>query len=358
MNSKLKFTNLHHSSFFSTVREKVDNYFQEKKISKQGNKAIWIKAFTFLFGHFLLYALIISGVFQPIILLPLAVLLGVFSAFIGFNIGHDAMHGSFSASPKINKVFSYTFHLVGANPYIWNISHNIVHHTYTNIAGHDEDIEVAPGLIRLSKEEKLNKFHRFQHLYAFPLYSLASLSWLFRKDYKKFFQPKIGQHKAKHPRIEYFNLFFYKLLYCFLFIGIPLLFTDLSWWQVLIGFFALHLSQGLVMGLVFQLAHLIEETDFPIPNEDGNIEDAWAEHQMKTTANFSSKSKLAAFLLGGLNRQIEHHLFPKISHIHYPAISTIIKDTANAYKLPYIENTTFLLALKSHYAVLKKFSVA
>lgn len=356
MNAKLKFTNLRHSSFFFTVREKVDAYFQEKKISKHGNTALWIKASIFLFGYFFLYILIISNPFNLVIMLLLAILLGMFGAFIGFNVCHDAMHGSLSANPKVNKAFSYTFHLVGANPYVWNISHNIVHHTYTNVAGHDEDIEIAPGLIRLSKEEKLNKLHRFQHLYAFPLYSLSSLSWLFRKDYKKFFQTKIGQYQAKHPKIEYFNLFFYKLLYCLIFIGGPLLLTDLSWWQVLIGFFALHFAQGLVMGLVFQLAHLVEETALPIPNKDGNIEDAWAEHQMKTTANFSSKSKLAAFLLGGLNRQIEHHLFPKISHIHYPAISKIIKETAETYKLPYIENNTFFAALKSHYNILKRFS--
>lgn len=359
LSKKLKFTNTHQSSFFSDVRKKVDSYFQEEAISRKANSTMWIKVTVFLSGFLLLYFLIISNVFSPWVMLLFAALLGVFSAFIGFNICHDAIHGSLSSNNKVNKLFSVLFHFVGANPYVWNITHNVVHHTYTNIAGHDEDIEIAPGLIRLSTDEKLNKLHRFQHWYAFPLYSLASLSWIFRKDFKKFFQDKVGEHPTvNHPRIEYFNLFFFKLLYYFLFLILPILLTDITWWQGVLGFLVLHFAQGLVMGLVFQLAHVVEGTEFPIPNREGNIEDAWAEHQMRTTANFSMKSKVAAFLLGGLNQQVEHHLFPKICHVHYPAISKIVRETAHEYKLPYLENDTFADALKSHYSMLKKYSAA
>lgn len=290
------------------------------------------------------------------VMFGMALLLGICSALIGFNICHDAIHGSFSANTNVNKIFSFVFNLIGASPYVWNITHNVVHHTYTNIPGHDEDIEVAPGLIRLAEEDKVTKIQRFQHLYAFALYSLASLSWVFRKDYIKFFKKKIGHHPtANHPKREYFNLFFYKALYYFLFIGLPLLTLDITWWQFLIGFLGLHLAEGLVMGLVFQLAHVVEGTEFPLPNEEGNIEEAWANHQMRTTANFATKSKLAGFLLGGLNQQIEHHLFPKVCHIHYPAISDIIKQTAQEFNLPYIESPSFFAALQSHYRMLKKF---
>lgn len=357
--NKLRFTNTHRSSFFVDVRQKVDRYFQENQLSKKGNTAMWFKAIIFLSGFFLLYFLILSNLFSPLTMLLFAVLLGIFSAIIGFNICHDAIHGAFSSRSWVNKAFSSLFHFVGANPYVWNITHNVVHHTYTNIAGHDEDLEIAPGLIRLSDDEELTKAHRFQHLYAFPLYSLASLSWIFRKDYIKFFRSKIGEHPTpKHPAIEVFNLFFFKFLYYFLFLILPILITDITWWQGIIGFLALHFAQGLVMGLVFQLAHVVEGTEFPLPNSDGNIEDAWAEHQMRTTANFSMKSKVAAFLLGGLNQQVEHHLFPKICHIHYPAISNIVRETALEYKLPYLENKTFFDAMISHYNMLKKYSVA
>ncbi|AHM62724.1 linoleoyl-CoA desaturase [Flammeovirgaceae bacterium 311] len=354
MSQKVKFININQSSFFATVRKRVDAYFKENGISKNGNSLLWTKTVIYLLGFVSLYLLIISGWFGAWAMLGMAVMLGVFSAFIGFNICHDAIHGSFSGNQKVNRGLSYLFHLIGANPYLWDITHNIVHHTYTNIPGHDEDIEIAPGLIRLDENEKINKVQRYQHFYAFFLYGLASLSWVLRKDYIKFFQKQIGQHTAKHPKIEYFNLFFFKILYYFLFIGMPLLLLDISWWQLAIGFLMMHLAEGFVMGLVFQLAHVVEGTDFPLPNEQGNVEEAWAVHQMRTTANFAPKSKIASFLLGGLNRQIEHHLFPRVSHVHYPSISVIIRQTAKEFNLPYIESSSIYTALRSHYRILRK----
>ncbi|MCC9138147.1 fatty acid desaturase family protein [Pontibacter silvestris] len=354
MSQKVKFINTNKSAFFATTRKRVDAYFKEREASKNANRLMWIKGVFFLAGFFSLYLLILSGWFGALAMLGMALVLGAFAAFIGFNICHDAIHGSFSKNSKINKGLSYLFYLIGANPYLWNISHNIVHHTFTNIPGHDEDIEVAPGLIRLDESEKVNKIQRYQHLYAFWLYGLASLSWVLRKDYVKFFQKQIGQHSAKHPKQEYFNLFFYKILHYFIFIGVPLLVLNLTWWQAAIGFLVMHLAEGVVMGLVFQLAHVVEGTDFPVPNEQGNVEEAWAEHQMRTTANFAPKSAVASFFLGGLNRQIEHHLFPKVCHIHYPAISVIVRQTAEEFNLPYIECPTFFSAIQSHYRILRK----
>lgn len=355
MLQKVKFIDVKKSAFFATTRQRVDAYFKEQKISKHANSAMWFKTIFFLSGYILIYALIISNVFSAWTMLGLAMLQGMFSAFIGFNVSHDAIHGSFSASKIVNKILSSSFYLLGANPYVWSISHNIVHHTYTNIHHHDEDIEIAPGLIRVDTEEKVTKMQRYQQIYAFALYSLASLSWVFTKDFKKFFQKKIGQHpNGKHPRVEYFNLFFFKAIYYFLFIVLPLIVLDITWWQFVIGFLVMHFTEGLVIGLVFQLAHVVEQTSFPMPNEQGNVEESWAVHQMQTTANFSPNSFMAGFLCGGLNRQIEHHLFPKICHIHYGAISPIIQATAREYNVPYLENSSFLTALGSHYRLLKK----
>jgi linoleoyl-CoA desaturase len=356
MSSKVRFVDAHKSEFFATVKKRVDHYFKENNLSKNANGAMWAKTVFFLGGSVILYALIISNQFSPMVMLLLAILLGMFAAFIGFNVCHDAIHGSYSGNPKVNRVLSLVFNLIGANAYVWSITHNIVHHTFTNIPGHDEDIEVAPGLIRLSPEEKINKIQRYQHLYAFLLYGLASLSWVFRKDYKKFFQKKIGNYdNSRYPKTELFNLFFFKAVYYTLFIVVPLIVLDITWWQFLIGFVAMHLAEGLVLGLVFQLAHVVEGTDFPMPNEKGNIEEAWAIHQMRTTANFARNSTLANFLCGGLNFQIEHHLFPRICHIHYRPISDIVKQTAEEFNLPYIESETFGGAIASHYKMLKKF---
>jgi len=354
MTKKVKFTNLNKSTFYATLRKRVDAHFEDQQLSVHANGAMWFKAFFFLGGFITLYLMILLGGFSPLVMVAMAIVLGMFGAFVGFNICHDAIHKAFSDKPIINKTFSILFSLIGASAYVWSICHNIVHHTYTNIAGHDEDIDVAPGLIRFCENEPVNKIQRYQHFYAFGLYSLAMLSWVFRKDYKKFFQTKIGSQVANHPRIEYFNLFFFKFLYYFLFIVLPLIVLDVSWWQFLIGFLAMQFSQGLVLGLVFQLAHVVEGTSFPHPNDEGNIEEAWAAHQMMTTANFAVDNKVAAFFCGGLNRQVEHHLFPKICHIHYPAIGKIVKATALEFDLPYIESPTFSSALASHYRMLRK----
>lgn len=354
MTQKLRFISKDQTAFFATVRQRVDAYFKEEGIPKTANPLMWVKTVFYMLVFFLLYGLILSGWFGAWAMLGMALVLGIFSAFIGFNICHDAIHGSFSGSRLVNQALSHIFYLIGANPYLWDISHNIVHHTYTNIPGHDEDIEVAPGLVRLDESEKVNKIQRYQHYYAFLLYGLASLSWVLRKDFVKFFKKNIGPHSNKHPKREYFNLFFFKFLYYFLFLALPIWLLPLSWWQVVLGFLLMHLAEGLVLGLVFQLAHVVEGTDFPVPNEEGNMEEAWAEHQLRTTANFAPKSSLASFLLGGLNRQIEHHLFPKICHVHYPAISHIVRETAREFDLPYLESPSFFSALKSHYRLLRK----
>ena len=354
MSQKVKFINVNKSTFFATVRQRVEVYFKEENVSKNANALMWVKTAFYLTGFFSLYLLILSGWFGLGVMVGMALLLGAFAAFIGFNICHDAIHGSFSKNSTVNKSLGYLFYLIGANPYLWNITHNIVHHTYTNIPGHDEDIEVAPGLIRLDESERVNKVQRYQHLYAFWLYGFASLSWVLRKDYVKFFQKQIGQHSAKHPKQEYFNLFFFKFLHYFLFIGVPMLALDMTWWQAAIGFLVMHMAEGAVMGLVFQLAHVVEGIDFPTPNEEGNVEEAWAAHQMRTTANFAPKSAVASFLLGGLNRQIEHHLFPKVCHVHYPEIAVIVKKTAAEFDLPYMESPTLFTAIRSHYRLLRR----
>ena len=358
MVSKLKFVDSKKSRFYSTVKERVEQYFVVNNISKNANTEMYFKLAFYLLGTLGCYITIVSGILLPNLWLMFGfcLLSGFFGAMIGFNVSHDAIHGSLSSSTKINKLISYSFCFIGANPYMWNITHNVVHHTFTNIPGHDEDIEVAPGLVRLSPIDKLNKLHRFQHYYAFLLYGLAAISWIFRKDYKKFFQKEIGNYNnANHPKKAYFELFFFKFLYYFLVIAVPLIVLPITWWQFLIGFISLQLMKGFVIGLVFQLAHVVEGTSFPEPNEEGNIEEAWAIHQMHTTANFSRNSWLAGFLCGGLNMQIEHHLFPRVCHIHYPAISNIVKTTADEFGVPYLENKTFWSALVSHYRTLKSF---
>jgi len=356
--TRLKFIDKEGSQFFATVKKNVDQYFKENNLSKNANALMIFKSIFFFGGVWILYGLILSNQFSLGVMLILAMLLGFFKAASAFNISHDAMHGSYSSKEWVNNLLAYTFNILGANISVWVISHNIVHHTFTNIEDHDEDLIIAPGLVRLTAGDKKSKLQRYQHLYAMFLYGLASIAWVFRKDFMKMFQDKIGQHETKHYTFrDYFELFFFKAVNYTIFIVIPLVVLPITWWQFIIGFLAMHFAMGLTLGLVFQLAHVVEETSFPEPNEAGNIEEAWAVHQMRTTANFGMDSFLTSFICGGLNFQVEHHLFPKICHIHYPVISKIVKETAESMNVPYLYNDTFFSALGSHYKVLKKYSL-
>jgi linoleoyl-CoA desaturase len=340
--------------FYTDVKARVENYFQEKQLSKNSNGYMVFKTIFYFICFTGIYLLILLSVLPWPWMIIASGLLGFIIAGIGFNVGHDAIHGAYSSRPLVNKILSFSFNLLGANNYVWSITHNIVHHTYTNIPGHDEDLENI-SLIRLSKETNLLKIHRFQQWYVFFFYSLATLSWVFVKDYKKFFQKKIGNYENKTPPTrEFFNLFLSKGVYYFLFLVLPVLVMSIPWWGVLIGFVAMHIVEGLTLALVFQLAHVVEGPEFNEPDEHGTLENIWSVHQVKTTANFSRKSHLANFFLGGLNFQIEHHLFPKICHIHYRAISDIVKETVEHHGLTYHENHTFLGAVMSHRRMLKK----
>lgn len=355
MNATLKFTKQDKAGFLFTLKSRVDDYFTDRKLSRHANGFMVFKSVLFLTLTGLFYLLIITDILPLSLQLVFAICIGITMAFVGFNVCHDALHGAYSSNKKVNKALGFIFNIIGANPYIWKLTHNVVHHSYTNIVDHDEDLEIAPGLIRVSETDKHNSFQRYQHIYAFFLYYLTTLSWFFRKDYVKFFKKQIGNsHVNKHPKVEYFNLFFYKLLYYFLFIVLPLLAMDLTWWQFLIGYLAMNFAESLVLGLVFQLAHVVENTSITQPGDNNLMEDSWAIHQLKTTANFATDSKLAAFFCGGLNMQVEHHLFPKICHIHYRKLSVIVKQTAADFDLPYNVNKSFVSAIKSHYFFLKR----
>lgn len=340
--------------FAKEVKTKVSAYFKEKGISPHAD-ARMVRKTVIILGTFLgSYLLLYAGL--PLwVMWLLCVMLGVSMAGIGFSIGHDALHGAYSANPRVNQLLGYTFDIVGANGYIWKITHNIIHHTYTNIHGHDEDLEVA-GFIRLSPAMPYQWVHWFQHILAFFAYSLATLFWLFVKDYKYFFSRELGPYENKqHPAGEWAFLIGTKVVIYGYQIVLPLLFLDITWWQYLIGFLTAHMTAGVILGVIFQLAHVVEETDHPQQNEQGFIENAWFTHQMETTNNFARSNRFLNWYIGGLNYQIEHHLFPRVCSIHYEAISPIVEATARKYGIVYNNHETLLQAIRSHYRTLKKF---
>lgn len=353
MSIKLSFPKTKQQDFYSTLNKRVEDFFKSGKLSKKGNALMLFKVLFYSIVFISLYLTLITVNAPLFIQFMLWIALGLFTTFIGLNISHDAVHGSLSSNKSVNKILGYSFNIIGGNSYVWNITHNIVHHTYTNIEGHDEDIELI-SLLRMSPHQKLRKVHRYQHWYAFFFYSLSSLLWVLLKDYIKFFKKEIGNYThKKHPLSEYFILFFSKAVYFTLFLVIPLVFIHAAWWQILLGFIALHLTEGLTMAVIFMLAHVVEETDYPLPDNTGTMENTWAVHQLYTTADFARNNTLLSFFFGGLNFQVEHHLFPRICHVHYKHISDIVKETAESFNLRYNDNATFSAAIGSHIRFLK-----
>ncbi|GAB5520732.1 MAG: acyl-CoA desaturase [Rhodothermales bacterium] len=352
---KVRFSNKNAKAFIKDVRGRVNAHFKENGISQKANAAMVLKTCIILGGTVATYMLLLSGWFTLWQMLGLCVLLGMGMAGIGFSVAHDALHGAYSHNPTINKLLGYTFDLMGANGYMWKITHNVIHHTYTNIDGIDEDLTVSP-LLRLSPGAPRLWFHKYQHIYGFAAYSFATLNWVFAKDYQQFMKKDIGPYQnKKHPKSEIVTLIWTKLAHYALTIVVPLIVLDVTWWQFAIGFLAMHLTAGTILGIIFQLAHVVEGPEYPQPDDEGMMEYAWLIHEMHTTANFAFNNHPLSWYIGGLNYQIEHHLFPQVCSIHYPKIRSIVQEVAAEYDVPYHYHPSLLAAMKSHYNMLKHF---
>jgi linoleoyl-CoA desaturase len=337
--------------FFRTLKTRVDEYFTSNNISRHGNYRMLIKTLTLLSIYLVPYFLIVFGVFDSFaMLMVMSVVMGLGMAFIGLSVMHDANHGSYSSNKRLNTIMGYSLNFIGGHKSNWQIQHNDLHHTFTNVHGHDEDI--APiGLLRFSPHAEHKNVHRFQAVYAWFLYGLMTFMWVTTKDFKQLKRYKtqgLLKRKKLSYRKELTILLVAKALYYGYMLAVPIIFSPYSWWQVAIGFFTLHFVAGLTLALIFQPAHVVEETEFPLPDSSGNMENDWAIHQLYTTSNFARKNRVLSWFIGGLNHQVEHHLFPTVCHIHYRKLSEIVKKTAEEFNHPYLEQKTFVGAIVSH----------
>lgn len=348
-----KFLNVQGSHFHQELKRRVSKYFEETHKSMTGNFSLYFKAILFWSCYIFLYIHVLFFYPATWIAIVECVLMGGLTAAIGFNVMHDGGHGSFSKSKFWNKIAAFSVNALGASAIMWNNKHNIIHHTYTNIDGVDDDIEIRP-LLRMCNTQKKYWIHKYQHIYVWFLYTQLLVIWVFATDYTKYFKKRVGTIPIKKMSLgEHIAFWTAKALYYFGMIVLPIIKIGFVEWMA--GFAIIAMVAGFILSVVFQLAHTVEETAFPVPNGNTNrIESEWAIHQIQTTANFATKNKLICWLVGGLNFQIEHHLFPKISHVHYPAISKIIKQTCEEFGVKYIEYRKMRHALVSHATHLKR----
>lgn len=357
---RVKFVNKERTQFLKTLKQRVDQYFTDNNIDKQANGAMMFKSVVLLSMYLMpLAALYIFNPMPAWAVIIGYIIAGFGVAGVGMGVMHDANHGAYSNNKFVNMILGGTLNILGGFDVNWRLQHNILHHTYTNITHVDEDIEQRLKM-RWSPFFKWHPVQRYQHVYAFFAYCLATISWVLMKDYKQFFTySRNGVSKASKSQYywDLFKLIFFKIVYVIYMIILPIWFLDYSAGLIFGGFFLMHAIGGFVLSTVFQLAHVVEGAAFPMPNDKGEIENEWAIHQLQTTADFGHNNKLLTWYAGGLTHQIEHHIFPDICHIHYPKIAHIVEETANEFGVPYINNSGYFSALASHIRMLKKFGL-
>jgi linoleoyl-CoA desaturase len=349
----LRFVPSDKGQFTATLRKNVNDYFREKGISTRGNVRMAFKAVTMLACYLVPFALMLFLPMSGWLIFPLFITMGIGMSGIGMGVMHDAVHGSLSKRSWVNRLFGSTMYLIGGSTFNWRIQHNVLHHTYTNIEGFDEDIE-PKGSIRFSTNTPLKRIHRFQHIYAFFLYAFLTLARMASEfsRLRKYSRDGLVTLQGTSLRGAMTRLVITKAGYLLVFIGLPLIFSAFTWWMILVGFLIMHVVAGIIMSTVFQMAHLVEVAAQPAPEGDV-IRNEWMIHELETTANFSMNSRLFGWMIGGLNYQIEHHLFPNICHIHYRALAPIVQRTAGEFGIRYNVNRTFFGAIRSHVRMLR-----
>lgn len=335
--------------FANKLRKNINAYFKENGISTKGNAGMFVKAILLIAVYITPFIILLTIPVNTIFALLLVMLMGIGEAGIGMSVMHDAAHGAFSEKKWVNDLFASTMFLLGSSTFNWKVQHNILHHTFTNIYGYDQDIETKV-LLRLNEHAPLSKFHRFQYLYAYFFYGLMTLSKLLTDigQLVGFNRRGITKEQGHNAWKEIVKLVITKVLYFSLVLGFPMWLTSYSWWQVLLGFSLLHLTAGMIMSTVFQMAHVVEGTEQPLPDENGVIHNEWTVHELLTTSDFARNNLFLNWYIGGLNFQIEHHLFPNTCHIHYRKIAPIVQQTAQEYGFVYNLKPSFLAAFISH----------
>ena len=342
------------TAFQKVLHQRIESFLQGKEIRPTASFELFFKALVMFAVYLGPFALILFVPMSAPLALVLWAVMGLGMAGIGMNVMHDALHGSWSKKAWVNRVLGDSIYLLCGNPFTWKVQHNYLHHTFTNIKGLDEDVEVR-GLMRLHKEDPWKPMHRHQHLYGPFLYSLLTLNWAVTKDFtqmRRYWKKGLLKRFNQELSVQMTKLVIGKVVYFGLFMALPFVVSPQAWWISLLGWLIMHLVGGFVLSAVFQLAHVVRDAEQPgWAGED--IETNWMEHQLRTTCNFSMSKKWVTWCTGGLNHQIEHHLFPYISHAHYPALSQIVKQTAQEFGIPYYAEPGMRSALSNHFRTLR-----
>ena len=340
-------------SFPVALRRLADRYFRMTGTRLRDHPRMYIKTAIvalWTLASYVLLVFVCDAWWQAV---PLAISLGLATAAVGFNIQHDGSHGAYSRHAWVNRLMASTMDMVGASSFVWARKHNTLHHTYTNIDGRDDDIDVG-FFARISPHQKRLRVHRFQHVYMWFLYAFLPMKWQLVDDFYNVASGRIAGSRMARPKgWDLALLVAGKIVFFFLALVLPMLLHPA--WAVL-GLYALAcFVQGVVISVVFQLAHVVEAAEFPAPDpSSGRIPESFAEHQLRTTVDFARGNRLLSWFVGGLNFQVEHHLFPRICHIHYPRLARLVERSCRKAGIQYRANPSLRAAIVSHYRWLRQ----
>lgn len=337
------------TAFYRELQAQVRAFLKARQLAPVADRRAYRKAALVTLSFAVAYVLFLFLPPSNATVLVLGLAAGLSLAAIAFNIAHDGNHGAYSNREWLNRCAGSALDLMGMSSYLWRWKHNAFHHSRPNDPSVDLDIDLTP-LARLSPEQRHCGFHRYQHIYLWPCYSLVIIKWQFMDDIVCLFRGKIGHHAI--PRPQGFDLLLFvggKVLFvCWMFV-IPT--AAHSFGIALTFYLASHLCGGFVAAIAFQLAHCVEEAH----ESSGRVEaGSWAEHQLRCTVDFAPSSRFVAWYFGGLNFQVVHHLFPWISHVHYPAVSPIVQSVSRRWGINYRVNRSLVASLRSHYRWLRR----
>ncbi|MFA0960727.1 fatty acid desaturase [Roseivirga sp. BDSF3-8] len=351
---KLQFLEGNNSDFYNELTHKVDKYFKENKLSRYADTGMVLKTIFITVTYLAMYGLLITSSFNAFTGILYCVIMGLMHPLFFINIGHDALHHTYSKKKSVNRFLAYFLNFAGLNAYINRILHLKVHHLFTSVEGYDIIIEEY-SVLRLSENQPYEKMHKYQVYYAPLIYSLFSIFLIFSIDFVLFKRSRMGNSPIEHSKGEMAKLYLQKLSYLFFMLVLPLMVVNVAWYWVVMGFFLVHMISGLALAMVGVLNHQINESVFPQPNEDGYITNSRKNHELEATIDFAPYSKLALWYFGGFNTHTAHHLFPNLCHTHYIPVTRMIEETVKDYGLTYRKHS-LAGAIKSHFAYLKRLS--
>lgn len=340
-------------AFSADLQREADAYFTRTALPRRDVARMYAKTaviITWFVGSWALLVFAATRWWQAV---PLAMSLGLSIAAIGMGVQHDANHGAYSRHRWVNRMLGFTLDVMGVCGFFWRQKHNVIHHTYTNVRGIDFDLDFGV-IARLSPEQPRRPLHRYQQYYLWFLYGFLLPKWVFYDDFVILRTRRTGPHPLPRMSPLEIGLFWgWKVFFVAWSLVIPALLHPL--WQVLLLHLVAIYTLGITLSSVFQLAHCADAVEFPeAPADGGVLRDDWCAHQVDTTVDFAQKNRGLTWFLGGLNFQVEHHLFPKVCHLHYPALSAIVAETAARHGVRYRRHATLGAALASHFHHLKK----